>query len=103
MVFAFNLIIGILFYLILFFSADAISNFFNEPQLKMIIQVVGLSLIISSVSLMQGVRLTKRLDFKQGTKISFTAILYEYLGVDNDYNQFKKIGLMTLRNVRRTL
>ena len=46
---------------------------------------------------------TKRLDFKQGTKISFTAILYEYLGVDNDYNQFKKIGLMTLRNVRRTL
>ena len=38
-VFYYNLVVGILFYLILFFTAPLISNFFNESQLTKIIKV----------------------------------------------------------------
>ena len=42
----------------------------------------------------------KRIDLKRGTEISFTAILYEYTGLINEDEQFTKIGLMTIRNVK---
>lgn len=44
----------------------------------------------------------KRLKFGKGSKIQFTAILYEYIGLEGD-KQVKKIGLMNVRNVRRAL
>ncbi|NWF49031.1 MAG: lipopolysaccharide biosynthesis protein [Ignavibacteriaceae bacterium] len=72
-VFYFNLFAGIVFYLILFFAAPLISSFFNQPELVPIIRVMGINLIISSVSIIQGTIRTKRLDFKMQTKVSIIA------------------------------
>jgi len=72
-VFYFNLATGILFFAGLFFAAPAISNFFHEPALKSIIQVLGLILIIESVSIIQRTILTKRIDFKLQAQISVIA------------------------------
>lgn len=73
-VFYFNLVFGVFFYFILFFSAGVIGRFFNEPQLKLIIQVLGLGLIINSFTIIQRARLIKRIDFKLQTKISVLAV-----------------------------
>ena len=72
-VFYFNLVVGVLFFFIIFFSAPAISTFFNEPELTSILQVLGIVLIIDSLSLIQKTILTKRIDFKLQTRISIIA------------------------------
>ena len=72
-VFYFNLVVGILFFIILFFSAPAISRFFNEPELSAILQVLGAVLIIDSLTLIQRTILTKRIDFKLQARISIIA------------------------------
>jgi teichuronic acid exporter len=74
-VFYFNLAAGVLFFIILFFSSRAIAGFFNEPQLEAIVQVLGIVLIIDSLTLIQRTILTKRIDFKLQTRISVIASL----------------------------
>lgn len=72
-VFFFNLAVGILFFFLLFFLAPSISNFFNEPELTAILQVLGIVLILDSLTLIQRTILTKRIDFKLQAKISVIA------------------------------
>lgn len=72
-VFYFNLAVGILFFILLYFSASAISGFFNEPELKPILQVMGIVLIIDSLTIIQRTILTKRIDFKLQARISVIA------------------------------
>jgi teichuronic acid exporter len=87
-VFYFNLAASIFFYFLLFISAGLISRFFEEPQLKLIIRVVGLGLVINAFSIVQRARLTKRIDFKLQTRITviasiiagITGILFAYSG-----------------------
>ncbi|MBW6516737.1 MAG: lipopolysaccharide biosynthesis protein [Candidatus Cloacimonetes bacterium] len=74
-VFYYNFVVSIVVYAILFLSAGVISNFFDEPKLKLIIRVSSLGIIISSVSIVQGVILSKRIDFKLLTKISIISAL----------------------------
>lgn len=72
-VFIFNIVVGVLLFLLLLITASPISNFFNNSELKPLIQVLGIGLIISSLTLIQKVKLTKRIDFKLQTKISLIA------------------------------
>ena len=68
--FYFNLAVGIFFFAILFFIAPYISNFFEEPQLNILIKVLGSVLIIDSLSIIQYTTLTKRIDFKLQAKVA---------------------------------
>lgn len=72
-VFYFNFIIGISIYFILFFSSGLISSFFEQPQLFDLIRVLGLVLIINSVTILQRTILTKNINFKLQTRISVIA------------------------------
>lgn len=72
-VFYFNLAAGLVFFLILFASAPAIASFFHEPELKAIVQVLGLILIIDSLTVTQKTILVKRVDFKLQARISIIA------------------------------
>lgn len=72
-VFYFNLIVGLFFYFVLFFSSNAIAQFFNEPQLESLVKVLGLILIINAFTIIQGTIITKRVDFKLYAKISVIA------------------------------
>ena len=71
--FFFNLLVGIAFYLILFFSASLIADFFREPQLFSLIRVLGLVLLINAFGLIQRTILIKEINFKLQTKISLIA------------------------------
>ncbi|MEK5208044.1 lipopolysaccharide biosynthesis protein [Psychrobacillus sp. FSL H8-0510] len=72
-VFHFNFFISILIYFILFISAPSISIFFKTPQLLEVIRVISITLIISSLAIIQRVKLTKALNFKTLTKINIIA------------------------------
>lgn len=74
-VFYFNLLIGIIIFLLLFFSAPLIATFFNESQLINIIRVFGFIIIIDALSLIQRTILIKRIDFKLQTRISVIGTL----------------------------
>lgn len=74
-IFFFNLIISIVLYLILFASADLISDYFKEPQLLMIIKVLSLILIINAFGLIQRTMLTKNINFKNLTIIDLISAI----------------------------
>ncbi|MFO7851415.1 MAG: lipopolysaccharide biosynthesis protein [Bacteroidota bacterium] len=72
-VFYYNLLVGLLFFLLLYIFAPAISSFFEEPELKNIIRVLSLVLIVNALTIIQRTILTKRVDFKLLTRISVIA------------------------------
>lgn len=88
-VFYFNIGVGIILYLILFFSAPLIASFYNEPQLIPITRIVGLSLVFNSLAVVQRALLTIKLDFKTQAKASFAgAILSGVIGISMAYTGF---------------
>jgi len=72
-VFYFNLAAGVLCYAILFLCAGPISRFFKEPQLLVLVRVLGIAVVINSMGLIQRTILTKTINFKLQTKISVIA------------------------------
>lgn len=93
-VFFFNLVAGIVFYFLLFFSAHAISNFFNKPQLEDILKVLGLLLIIESLTMIQRTILTKRVDFKLQARISVISSIGS--GIIAIFMAYKGFGVWSL-------
>jgi teichuronic acid exporter len=106
-VFYFNLVIGLFLYLLLFFLSGAISRFFNEPQLDIILKVLGLGLIINAITIIQRARLTKQINFKLQTKISaiaglvsgFLAIALAYKGFGVWSLVIKTLAMFTISSI----
>jgi len=65
-----NLCMSILLYVAIFICSPLIADFFNRQELINLTRVSSLGMIIGAFSLVQQVRLTKRLDFKTQTKIT---------------------------------
>lgn len=74
-IFFFNLGVSLVCYVLLFIFSGAISSFFDEPQLKALVQVLGIGLILNSFGIIQRTILTKSINFKLQTKVSFIASL----------------------------
>lgn len=72
-VFYFNLCLSVVLYLVLFFIAPQISQFFDEPILAPITKIMGIVLIINAFGIVQKTLLIKEVDFKTQTKISLLA------------------------------
>lgn len=98
-VFYFNLVVGILFFMILFISAPAIASFFKEPRLMELVRVLGIVLIIDAITVIQRTILTRNIDFKLQTKVSVIATVFS--GVVGIAMAFKGFGVWSL--VARTL
>jgi len=103
-VFFFNLVVGIIFYLLLFFCAHAVSNFFNNPQLINIQKILGLVLIIESLTIIQRTILTKRVDFKLQARISVIASIGSgIIAILMAYNGFGVWSLVALQLSRQAI
>ena len=88
-VFYFNLGVGAILYLILFFSAPFIASFYNEPQLVPITRIIGLSLVFNSLVVVQRALLTINLDFKTQAKASFVGVIISgAIGITMAYTGF---------------
>lgn len=88
-VFVFNLLVSSFFYLILFLSAPYIASFFSQPKLIDLIRVLGLTLFINALGIVQKTKLTIDIDFKSIAKSNVIAVivggLFGVLGAINGY------------------
>lgn len=80
--FYYSIGMGILMYIILFFSSPLIADFFDTPVLTSLIRVTALGFLWGPVSSVQYVILKRRLDFKTPTKISMaTQVFSAVIGI----------------------
>jgi teichuronic acid exporter len=74
-VFWLNLVISVIFFIVLYFTAPYIAIFYKEPILKNITRVLGINLIIQAFGAIHLNLLTKKLDFRTQFKLTFTSKL----------------------------
>ena len=72
-VFYINLVLSVILALILFCTSRLIAIFFERPELLLLTKVMSCVVIINAFSIVQRVRVTKRLDFKTLTKVTLIA------------------------------
>ena len=72
-VFYFNLLTSVCLYLLLYFTAPLISGFFGQPILVPVIRILGLSLIVTALSIVQKVLLVRKIDFRTQAVVSVIA------------------------------
>lgn len=73
--FFFNLIVSLLLMALIIISSGFIADFYDEPDLKMILIVSSLVLLINALRISQTVRLIKELQFKKKATYEFIAIV----------------------------
>lgn len=73
-VFYFNIVLGVLFYLLLFFTAPLIARFYKQPELINITRILGINVILISLAVIQRAKLTVIVDFKTQAKAGFIAV-----------------------------
>lgn len=73
--FIINLGLSILLYAIIFICSPLIAEFFKREELILLTRVSSCTLIIGAFSMVQRVRLIKRIDFKTQTKITLIACI----------------------------
>lgn len=93
-VFFTNLALGILLYLVLFFTAPAIASFLHEPLLTDLIRTLGLSVIILAFSQVQKVRFTRELNFRTQAIVALGSSLFS--GIVSILMAIKGYGVWSL-------
>ena len=97
-VFYFNILGSIFFYCILYLTAPLIANFFNQPILKDITRVYGITFIISAFSTIQLTRLTQKMDFKTQMIVAVPSLIGGgILGITLAYLNFGVWSLVWMR------
>ncbi|MDN7244592.1 lipopolysaccharide biosynthesis protein [Planococcus shenhongbingii] len=74
-VFYFNLAVSICIYVLLYFTAPAISGFYSQPELISIIRVLALGIIINALAIVPRAMYTKDVDFKVQMQANLSASL----------------------------
>lgn len=95
-IFSHNVAFSIILYLLLYFSAPAISDFFKRTELIDIARVLGLSIIIKAVSLTEFTRIRKELNFKRLAFIqlssSIISVIVAFLMALNGWGYWAIVG-----------
>lgn len=74
-VFIVNLVMSSVLYLFIYFCSPFIADFFGREELIALTRVSSLSLLIGALAIVQQTRLTKQIDFKTQTKVTFISSL----------------------------
>ncbi len=81
-IFYVNFIWGILMYLLLYFCAPLIAEFYNQPELVSISRLLFIMIIINSLTVVARAKLTIDLDFKsQAIANTFATLLSSIIGI----------------------
>ncbi len=99
-VFWFNIIVGTSIYIILFFCAPLIAEFYNTPELVPLCRYAFLGFVFSSFGCAQSAHLFKNFMVKQQAQTGMTAVLLSSMvGVIMAWNGFSYWALATQTNV----
>lgn len=93
-VFFFNILWGLVLFLLIYVSAPIISSFFKIPDLTKPTRLLGINLIITSFVVVQRTKLNIQVDFKTQAKASFIAVILS--GVISIYCAYKGLGPMAI-------
>src|SRR5690554_1985882 len=103
-VFFFNIGASSILYIILFFSAGYIADFYNQPLLISIIRVYTLTLIINAFGAVQFTRLTKKMDFKTQMMVTVPSLIISgIVGVTLAYMGFGVWALVYMSVIQAIL
>jgi len=102
-VFWYNLLMAVVFYFILFFSAGLIADFYNEIKLISLTKIISLSFVINALGAIQRTILVKKLDFKTQSKITIFSVLIG--GLTGIYFAYVGYGVwaLVIQNLTRTV
>lgn len=89
-----NISISIFIYIILFFFAPYIANFYDEPLLCDILRVLSLNFVLGSFNVVQRAKLMAKMDFKSLAKINFIGTLIG--GLSALYLAYRGLGVWAL-------
>ena len=73
--FYFNIVVGFVCYFVIYLIAPLVAKFYNLPIITPLLRVVGLTVIFSSLAIVQQAQLTIRIDFKKQAIISVISAL----------------------------
>lgn len=94
-VFILNIVMGIVLYSLVFFTATFWANLFKSPSLTSVIRLLGLSLIINSFIVVQRTKLLINIDFKTWTIANVTgAIISGVMGIMMAYSGYGVYSLV---------
>ncbi|EMD1718120.1 lipopolysaccharide biosynthesis protein [Providencia stuartii] len=77
--FYFNIIISLVCYVILYFSAPYIAEFYKQPELTSLTRVLSLVVIVNALAIIQRTQLSINMDFKTQAKASLAAVVLSSL------------------------
>jgi len=69
-VFVFNLGVSLIIYILLFFAAPVIADFYDMPQLTILTRVLSFNIVINSFAIIQRSKLIIKLNFKSLAKVN---------------------------------
>ena len=102
-VFWLNITLGSTLAFLFFLSSSWISGFYLRPELKEIVQLLGLSFIINALALVPRIKLTKALNFKTLTLADFSAMVISGLtGITlaiNGYGYWSLVFHVLIRDI----
>lgn len=88
-VFYFNIVVALVLYAILYVTAPLIAGFYRQPLLTDLTRVIGLSVVLNSLVVVQRALLTVKIDFKTQAKASITAaVISGTVGIVMAYTGF---------------
>ena len=103
-VFYSNLFISLAIYLVLWISAPAIAEFYNQPVLIRLTRVAALVIIINAFNLIQMAQIIRNVDFKRKTKVTLIAtFLSGVAGITAAYAGFGVWSLVIQQIANRIL
>ena len=73
--FYFNIITGVVLYMILFCSASSIASFYSTPELKDLVKITAIPFVINAFNLVQRTLMIIQMDFKTQAKYSIVSAL----------------------------
>lgn len=95
-VFYFNIVVGLVLYLILYFLAPLVAKFYDAPAITSIMRVICISVIINSLVVVQRALYTVNIDFKTQAKASLSAaIVSGLIGITMAYKGFGVWSIVT--------
>lgn len=105
--FFFNAFVGIVCYLILYFTAPLIARFYNTPALIPIIRILFINIIINSLCIVHNTKLIIDMNFKTRSLISLVSVIVSgIVGVFmayNDYGVWALVGQSLSLSIMTTL
>ncbi|MDL2264906.1 lipopolysaccharide biosynthesis protein [Parabacteroides sp. OttesenSCG-928-G21] len=103
-IFFFNIVICIVAYIILFGLAPFVAQIYDQPILKKTTRVLGLSLIINGLSIVQSSIRTKQINFKIQAKITIVGTVSGGIfGIILAYNEFGVWSIVGQTILRSTI